>query len=135
MEFEDKVYFLEDILNELEKDGFNKDMVREGYYLFRERLLKDLDTTDNLTYKLGTLGMLHFTLSSLTRLKDWAKRIIEKGEREGIPEEIERGKKKLTNIIQRKKLMNEKIKIAQEKGIKNIQFFRVRFNPKNIKNE
>lgn len=135
MELEDKVYFLEDILDELEKDGYNKDMVREGYYLFRERLLKDLDTTDNLTYKLGTLGLLHFTVSSLTRLKGWAQRIVEKGEREGIPEEVERGKHKLQNILQRQELIREKIKVAQEKGIKKIQFFRRRFDPKNIKND
>lgn len=130
--YEDKIYFLEDILDEMENDGYHREMVKQGYLYYMNKLREDIATTENVAYQIGTLGVFHLTLPSLKKLQILAQKRIDFPKRENAPEE---GKKYL-EIIQKKidkiEGLNKRIK---ELGIKNNPFYKKRYNPRKILND
>lgn len=135
MELEDKIYYLQDILDLLEKDGYDKKAIEAGYYDFLERFENDLANTDNTVYKLGSFASLFFTIQSLQYLRKLAhiqkNNASEKGE-----ERKEKDAAKKLEVLYNK--LDVVLKLTDEakknsKG-KSIPFFRIRKKKRKIRN-
>jgi hypothetical protein len=132
--YEDKIYFLDDILDELEKDGVNREIAVAIYNHFREELIRDVGKTDNVAYKLGSLGTLYFTIKSLKGLNIRATKQYHKGKNSGNDKMKQGAIDKMNLIKAKRKKITKLITRAKEHNNLKILFFRTRFNPRAIKN-
>tara|TARA_R100001460_G_scaffold104662_1_gene150555 strand:- start:2537 stop:2941 length:405 start_codon:yes stop_codon:yes gene_type:complete len=133
MKFEDKIYFLSDILDEYEKRGGDRDAAEAMYWTLVDELIDDISNTDSVVYKISNFGTLYYTVDSLHNTINGLERILNNNRYKN-----ENDKKNIEKNLSvfRKKLEKMSILIdrAKEQKLKNIWFFRKRFNPKLIKN-
>ena len=133
MEYKDKIYFLEDVLDEYEKQGGDREAAKALYTYFLDKTMDKISNSDEVVFKIPKLGNLYHTVSSLHNIRrklENTKKSIEKKEN-----------KSLADVNNRLYIVNGKIdkvdsliKRAIENKVKNIWFFRKRFNPKGMKN-
>ena len=129
MILEDKIYFIDDILDEYEKRGGDREAAEALYWTTREELLENISSTDGVVYKIDNFGNLYYPLSSLHNLINKVDKVINK-------------KGKFTEVwVKRKQILKDKLEnmsslidIARKNKVKNIWFFRKRFNQREIKN-
>lgn len=134
MAFDDKIYFLEDILDEYEKKGGDKEAAEAMYWYFLEQTTDKIINSDEVVFKIPKFGNLYFPISSLHNVKKrikLRKAFVDK-----------KNHKKLASIDKQLYIVDSKIskldslvQKAIKNKVKNIWFFRTRFYPKNIKNE
>ena len=122
MEYKDKIYFLEDILDEFEKKGGDKEAAEAIYWYFLDKTLQEMSKTDNVVFKIPKFGNLYYTISSLHGLKKKEPKPI--AEIENVLYIVNTKLDKVDALVQK----------ALDNKVKNIWFFRKRFNPKSIKN-
>lgn len=133
MKFEDKIYFLDDVLDEYEKRGGDREAANLMYWHLHDKLKKDISKTDNIVYRIQNFGNLYFTVPSIHNLKNTLQRTLRKypqmahNEKDGI-------NKKLNVVTKKIDKMDGLIKKSLSLGVNNIWFFRKRYNPKDIKN-
>lgn len=129
MTLEDKIYFIDDILDEYEKRGGDREAAEALYWTTRDELVDHISNNDGVVYKINHFGTLYYTAASLNNLLKQVTRVIDK-------------KSKFQNTwVQRKQVLESKIKNmsslidkAKKNNVNNIWFFRKRFNPQKIKN-
>lgn len=131
--YENKLYFLDDVLDELEKDGYDREMVKETYNFFLNQLKKDISTTDSVAYSLGTLGKLYYSAYGVNSLKHKSKGQIKHKEAKGGDATKE---KKYLEIMEKKHdRIENMLQTLKEKGVKKNLLYRRRFNFQSIKNQ
>jgi len=133
MEFDDKIYFLDDILDEYERRGGDREIGESIYWYFHDTVKKDIENSDDIVYKIPNFGTLYFTQSSLYNIEHKLEGTINKYShlRESDKQKINKRK----DIVKSKLMkMRELIDKAVSLKVNNIWFLRNRFNPKNIKN-
>jgi len=133
MKFEDKIYFLSDILDEYEKRGGDRDAAEAMYWTLVDELIDDISNTDSVVYKISNFGTLYYTVDSLHNTINGLERILNNNryKNENDKKNIE---KNLSVFREKLEKMSILIDRAKEQKLKNIWFFRKRFNPKLIKN-
>jgi len=133
MEFKDKIYFLDDVLDEYERRGGDRETGEAIYWYFHDTLKKDIEESDDIVYKIPNFGTLYFTQGSLYNIGQKLEGTINKYShlRESDKQKIN----KRQDIVKSKLMrMRELIDKAVSLKVNNIWFLRNRFNPKNIKN-
>ncbi len=133
MKFEDKIYFLNDILDEYEKRGGDRAAAEAMYWTLVDELIDDISNTDSVVYKISNFGTLYYTVDSLHNTINGLERILNNNQykNEDDKKNIE---KNLSVFREKLEKMSILIDRAKEQKLKNIWFFRKRFNPKLIKN-
>ena len=133
MKFEDKIYFLSDILDEYEKRGGDRSAAEAMYWTLVDELIDDISNTDSVVYKISNFGTLYYTVDSLHNTINGLERILNNNryKNENDKKNIE---KNLSVFREKLEKMSILIDRAKEQELKNIWFFRKRFNPKLIKN-
>ena len=133
MEYKDKIYFLEDVLDEYEKKGGDKEAAEAMYWYFLDKLSEEVKKSDEVVFKIPKFGNLYYTISSLHGLKQRFKRDKKHFEK--------KSEKKVADIQDNLYIVDSKIKKinhlvqrAIANKVNNIWFFRKRFNLKNVKN-
>ena len=127
--YTDKVWYIDDILDEFEKQGGNRELASAIYNYFREELIKDAETTDNLVYRIPKIGNLHYTISGMLKHKASMEETLKK-----FPDSAST-KKRIQTMESKIKKFEETYKECKSNDFKKkILFFKVRFNQKNIKN-
>jgi len=76
MSLEDKIYFIDDILDEYEKRGGDREAAEALYWTTREELVENISTTDGVVYKIDNFGNLYYPLSSLHNLINKVDKVI-----------------------------------------------------------
>jgi len=132
---DNKIYFLEDILDEMVKDGWDKEQARAAYLYFKDELLNDIKTTDTVAYKLGSLGSLFFTISSIHNIKNRAVKLVNHAKKWNGVWHTPTEEKKLAITMAKIDRINKLTQAAIDRGMRRILWFRTRFNPITIKNE
>ena len=133
MNFEDKIYFLNDILDEYEKRGGDRESAEAMYWTLVDEILEDISNTDSVVYKISNFGTLYYTIDSIHNSINGLERVLtskkykDEEDKKIIEKNLSVFKKKLEK-------MSILIDRAKEQKLKNIWFFRKRFNPKLIKN-
>jgi len=133
MEYKDKIYFLEDILDEYEKQGGDREAAQAMYKYFLDRTLEKISNSDEVVFKIPKFGNLYYTISSLYNIKrklENTKQSIEKKENKNLADVENR----LYIVKGKINKVDSLIKKAIQNKVKNIWFFRKRFNPKGMKN-
>ena len=133
MTFEDKIYFLSDVLDEYQKRGGDRDAAEAMYWTMLDELLEDISNTDSVVYRISNFGTLYYTLSSIHNAINSLEHILKEKKYRNERDE-ENVKKKLSVFRKKLETMSNLIDRARKEKVKNIWFFRTRFNPKLIKN-
>jgi len=133
MEYKDKIYFLEDILDEFEKQGGDKEAAEAIYWYFLDKTLQEMSKTDNVVFKIPKFGNLYYTISSLHGLKKKVEREL-KYTKKKEPKTIAEIENVLYIVNTKLDKVDALVQKALDNKVKNIWFFRKRFNPKSIKN-
>ena len=76
MKFEDKIYFLSDILDEYEKRGGDRAAAEAMYWTLVDELIDDISNTDSVVYKISNFGTLYYTVDSLHNTINGMERIL-----------------------------------------------------------
>ena len=132
MKYDNKIYFLSDILDEFEKQGGNRELAEIMYEYNLDELRKYAYETDEVAFKLGTFGILHYTLSGINDVEKRLNIVLERGT--NPPNEKSINKRLATLDSKRSKIM-KLTERADKFGVKKNFFKCIRFNPITIKNE
>ena len=133
MEYKDKIYFLEDILDEFEKKGGDKEAAEAIYWYFLDKTMQEMSKTDNVVFKVPKFGNLYYTISSLYGLKKKIEREL-KHIKKKEPKTIAEIKNTLYIVNTKIDKVDALVQKALANKVSNIWFFRKKFNPKGIKN-
>ena len=133
MEYKDKIYFLEDILDEFEKKGGDKEVAEAIYWYFLDKTMQEMSKTDNVVFKVPKFGNLYYTISSLYGLKKKIEREL-KHIKKKEPKTIAEIKNTLYIVNTKIDKVDALVQKALANKVSNIWFFRKKFNPKGIKN-
>ena len=103
------------------------------YWTLVDELIDDISNTDSVVYKISNFGTLYYTVDSLHNTINGLERILNNNryKNEDDKKNIE---KNLSVFREKLEKMSILIDRAKEQNLKNIWFFRKRFNPKLIKN-
>ena len=124
--YEDKVYFLEDILEEFEAQGGNKELAKDLYEYYYKRLDNLNRKTDAIVFRIPKFGNLYHNLSTLLKFQYKTNKSVEslsQGYR------LDFYKKRLEVVESKITEIKKRITEAKQKGIKRIWFLWTKWKP------
>lgn len=127
----DKIYYTEDIIDEVVKKGYDREMVEKFIKFYTSFLRKKIETTDEVAYYIPNLGTIYLTLTgsnytlNILNRAAASKRII--NNRWHLEKLI-----KMLNFKQLK--IKDYITKLKDLGVKKISYFDKIYSSKHIKN-
>lgn len=129
MKNDDKILFTEDVFDELQKKGYDRELVENFFKHFVTYLRESIRKTDNVAYFIRELGTFYLTLTGANySLKELERKTPIDDEKKKMIE------KTIEGIQMKKQRIQKNIKALKNNGNYAISYFDRIFNPKGIKN-
>jgi hypothetical protein len=116
--YKDKIYFTQDLLEEFEKDGGNKELAKDLYDYFYTKLDQTNKKTDALVFRIPKFGNLYHNLTTLMKFDVQTAKNVKRFEGKTKEQYKQRHEVIKSKLVEIRKRITE----AHNKGIKRIWF-------------